>query len=301
MVRRLPPLNAVRAFEAAARHGGFAPAAAELNVTPAAISQQVKALEETLGLKLFRRLARGLVLTDAGRAYLPGLSDGLDLVAQATTQIRGRTSSGLVTISVLPALAAGWLVPRLARFRQLHPGVDIAVRAERRLVDFAREDVDLAIRFGRGNFKDFVAHHLMDETVFAVASPRLLHGAVPLSEFADLRRHVLLHDVDAHPQQPWMSWRAWFAREGLAESDAARGLFFNDSLVLLAAAVAGQGVALGRGPHLGEHLAAGRLVRLFEKTWRAEWSYYVVAPPSHAARPPVRHFIDWLRHEATSP
>ncbi len=300
MVRRLPPLNAMRAFEAAARHGGFAPAAVELNVTAAAISQQVKSLEATLGLKLFRRLARGLVLTDAGRAYLPGLSGGLDLLAQATTQIRGRSSSGVVTISVLPAFAAGWLVPRLARLRRLHPGLDVVVHAERRLVDFAREDVDLAIRFGRGPFKDLVAHKLMDETVFPVASPRLLHGATPLTSFADLRRHVLLHHADADPLQPWMSWRAWFAREGLAESEAARGLFFDDSLVLLAAAVAGQGIALGRGPHLGEHLAAGRLVRLFTANWRAEWSYYVVTPPAHAARAPVRQFIAWLRGEASS-
>jgi LysR family transcriptional regulator, glycine cleavage system transcriptional activator len=298
MVRRLPPLNAVRAFEAAARHGGFALAAAELNVTPAAISQQVKSLEATLGLRLFRRLARGLVLTDAGRAYLPELSDGLDRLAQATTRIRGRASSGQVTVSVLPAFAAGWLVPRLARFQRLHPGIDVVVDAERRLVDFGREDVDLAIRFGRGPFKDLVAHKLMDEIVFPVASPRLLHGSTPLTSFADLRRHVLLHHADAHPRQPWMSWRAWFAREDLPESDAAHGLFFNDSLVLLAAAVAGQGVALGRGPHLGEHLAAGRLVPLFDKSWRAEWSYYVVAPPSQAARAPVKQFIAWLRAEA---
>lgn len=294
MVRRLPPLNAVRAFEAAARHGGFAAAAEELSVTPAAISQQVKGLEGLLGFKLFRRLARGLVLTEAGQAYLPGLTDGLDRLAQATARARGRSSSGQIAISLLPALAAGWLVPRLAAFRRLHPGVDVVVRAERRLVDFAREDVDLAIRFGRGSFKDLVTHHLMDETVFPVASPRLLHGATPLADFGDLRRHVLLHDIDAHPQQPWMSWPAWFAREGLSEDEAGRGLFFNDSLVLLAAAVAGQGVALGRGPHLGEHLAAGRLVPLFGKTWRAEWAYYVVTPPAHATRPAVRNFVDWL-------
>lgn len=294
MRRRLPPLNALRAFEAAARHGSFALAAEELAVTPAAVSQQVKALEALLDVALFRRLPRGLVLTDAGRAYLPGLSDGLDRLAAATAHLREGRMSGVVSVTSLASFAAGWLVPRLSDFRRQYPGIDLRIDTSRHIVDFAREDIDLAIRFGAGPFPGLEALHLLDEEIFPVASPALLHGAQPLNSFADLQHHVLLHDVDAHPKQPWMFWKAWFARERLDAAAASRGLFFTDSNVLITAAVAGQGVALGRSPLLGEHLAKGRLVRLFDRSWKAEWSYYVVAPAAQLKRPLVRAFVDWL-------
>lgn len=298
MRRRLPPLNALRAFEAAARHGSFASAAAELGVTAAAISQQVKGLEAQLQVPLFRRQARGLTLTDAGRAYLPGLSEGLDRLAAATAHLREGEASGLVTLTTLASFAAGWLVPRLSRFRQQYPGIDLRIDTSRRLVDFAREDIDLAIRFGAGPFRGLEALHLLDEEVFPVASPALLHGGLPLQRFADLAQHQLLHDVDAHANQPWMNWADWFRRAGLPEASAARGLFFTDSNVLVAAAVAGQGVALGRSPHLGEQLAKGRLVRLFEQSWTAGWSYYIVAPAAQLRRPLVQALVDWLQGEA---
>lgn len=299
MRRRLPPLNAMRAFEAAARHGSFALAAAELAVTPAAISQQVKALEAQLQLALFRRLPRGLALTEAGRAYLPGLSDGLDRLAAATAHLREGSMTGTVSITSLASFAAGWLVPRLSDFRRQYPGIDLRIDTSRHIVDFAREDVDLAIRFGAGPFSGLEALHLLDEEIFPVVSPALLHGPQPLARFEDVVHHVLLHDVDALPKQPWMHWRAWLARDGLDEAAASRGLFFTDSNVLITAAVAGQGVALGRVPLLGEHLAKGRLVRLFERSWRAEWSYYVVAPAAQLRRPLVRAFVDWLLAQAS--
>lgn len=300
MRRRLPPLNALRAFEAAARHGSFALAAEELAVTPAAVSQQVKALEARLDVVLFRRLPRGLQLTDAGRAYLPGLSEGLDRLAAATAHLREGRMSGVVSIAALASFAAGWLVPQLADFRRQYPGIDLRIDTSRHIVDFAREDIDLAIRFGAGPFAGLEALHLLDEEIFPVASPALLHGARPLNSLADLQHHVLLHDVDAHPKQPWMFWKAWFARESMDEAAAARGLFFTDSNVLITAAVAGQGVALGRSPLLGEHLAKGRLVRLFERSWKAEWSYYVVAPAAQLKRPLVRAFVDWLLAQASA-
>lgn len=298
MRRRLPPLNALRAFEAAARHASFALAAEELGVTPAAVSQQVKALEQQLQVPLFLRQARGLALTNAGRAYLPGLTDGLDRLASATAHLREGQASGTLTLTMLASFAAGWLVPRLGRFRAQYPGIDLRIDTSRRLVDFAREDVDLAIRFGAGPFKGLQAVHLLDEELFPVASPALLHGAQPLSRFEDLVRHQLLHDMDAHPDQPWMSWPRWFEREGLPPQAAARGLFFTDSNVLVAAAVAGQGVALGRAPHLGEHLAKGRLVRLFEQSWMSDWRYYVVGPAAQFKRPLVKMLVEWLLEEA---
>lgn len=294
MPRRLPPLNALRAFEAAARLGGFAAAAGELGVSPAAVSGQVKALEERLGVTLFRRLAQGLVLTTAGQACLPALSEGFDRLAEAAERARGGQPSGLVTVSALPGFAAGWLVPRLSDFRALHPEIDILLRTERRTVDFAREEVDLALRFGTGSHRGLVVHHLLDEDVFPVASPALAHGPVPLKRPEDLLNHVLLHDVDAHPRQPWMHWPTWFPGFGLKPAAAARGLHFTDAIVMTAAAIAGQGVALGRAPQIGGHLAAGRLIRLFDRVERAAWSYYVIGPPARLARPAVRAVVDWL-------
>lgn len=299
MRRRLPPLNALRAFEAAARHASFALAAAELGVTPAAVSQQVKALEQQLQVPLFRRQARGLMLTNAGRAYLPGLSEGLDRLAAATAHLQEGQASGTLTITMLASFAAGWLVPRLGNFHRQYPGIDLRIDTTRRLVDFVREDVDLAIRFGAGPFKGLQAVHLLDEELFPVASPALLHGGAPLTRFEDLVQHQLLHDMDAHPNQPWMSWPRWFERAGLPTGPAERGLFFTDSNVLVAAAVAGQGVALGRAPHLGEHLAKGRLVRLFEQSWKSDWSYHIVAPAAQFKRPLVKALVDWLLEEAS--
>ncbi len=297
MPRRLPPLNALRAFEAAARLGGFVAAAGELGVSAAAVSGQVKALEARLGVGLFRRLPQGLVLTAAGQACLPSLSEGFDRLAEAAERARGGQASGLVTVSALPGFAAGWLVPRLGGFRALHPEIDILLRTERRTIDFAREEVDLALRFGTGGHRGLVVHHLLDEDVFPVASPSLAHGPQPIREPRDLLQHVLLHDVDAHPRQPWMHWPAWFAGFGLPQREAARGLHFTDAIVMTAAAIAGQGVALGRAPQIGGHLAAGRLVRLFDRVERAAWSYYVIGPAARLARPAVRAFTDWLLAE----
>lgn len=213
-----------------------------------------------------------MVLTETGARLLPALTEAFDRVAEATTGLSARAPSGIVTITMLPALAAGWLVPRLSRFRRAYPEIDIVLRTDRRLMDFSREDIDVAIRFGRA----------------------------PIRSLADLAGEVLLHDIDAHPTQWWMSWRAWFAAAGLRESLAARGLSFSDSSVLIAAAVAGQGIALGRLPMLEEHLVEGHLVPVLSEVKRAEWSYWLVAPASHFARAPVRAFRDWLLAENTA-
>jgi LysR family glycine cleavage system transcriptional activator len=298
MARRLPPLNALRAFEAAARLGSFAAAAQELRVTASAISQQVRSLEKYLGTKLFKRLPHGLVLTAPGRAYLPELTSGFDRLAEATRRLRPGGVGGLLTVTTLPAFATGWLLPRLSRFRSRYPSIDVFLKTGRELVDFRREDVDLAIRFSANVTNDLRSIPLVDEEVFPVASPALVSPArLPLS-MEELAQLPLLHDVDADPRQRWMSWPAWFERAGLPSAPALQGLRFSDSIVLLGAAVAGLGVALGRGPHIEGPLARGQLVRLTRESWKAEWSYRIVAPPANFSRPNVRVFVDWLCEES---
>jgi len=298
MRRRLPPLNALRAFEAAARLGSFAAAGQELRVTDSAVSQQVRTLERYLGTRLFKRLPRGLLLTELGGTYLPVLTAGFDRLSEATLRLRASGVAGLLTIATLPAFASGWLLPRLSRFSERHPRVDLLLKTARTLADFRREDIDVAIRFGTGTGTDLKIVPLLDEEVFPVASPTLVsHTRLPL-EVADLCDLPLLHDVDANPRQDWMSWRAWFERAGVDARASLRGLQFTDSIVLLSAAVAGLGVALGRSPQIEDLLARGQLVRLTRESWRAAWSYRLVAPQAHFARPNVRAFVDWVMDEA---
>ena len=208
-MRPLPPLTALRAFEAAARHGNFVKAAAELGVTAGAISQHIKGLEERLGLVLFRRLARGVRLTEAGRAYLPGIADGFDRLARATLQVHESGLAGRLTITVLPSFAAGWLVRRLPAFRARHPDIDLVIRSERQTVDLHRDEADLAIRYGLGDFANLEATHLMREEIFPVCAPALLNADPPLRAPADLARHELLHDAGALGNEPWIRWQPW--------------------------------------------------------------------------------------------
>jgi len=297
MPRRLPPLNALRAFEAAARRGSFVAAGTELRVTASAISQQIRTLERYLGTRLFRRLPRGLILTEIGRAYLPELTSGFDALAEATRRLRAGATGGLLTVGALPSFAHGWLLPRLGRFRERYPRIDVYLKTARELVDFRREDADLAIRFGppaRGELKSVL---LLEEEAFPVASPQLIPATrLPLT-IAELTGWPLLHDVDAQPHQRWMGWPGWFERAGVA-ADAGRGLKFSDASLLIAAAVAGFGLAIGRSAHIEAQLAAGKLLRLTRESWKADWSYRLVAPSANFARPNVRAFCDWILGEA---
>ena len=297
MARRLPPLNALRAFEAAARHGSFSAAAQELRVTDSAVSQQVRTLERYLGTRLFKRLPRGLLLTELGSTYLPVLTAGFDRLSEATLRLRSGDVGGMLTVAALPAFASGWLLPRIGRFRERYPRIDLLLKTGRELADFRREDVDVAIRFGAGGGNDTKSVFLLDEEVFPVASPALLAPALIPMTVAGLRALPLLHDVDAHPAQPWMSWQGWFERAGVDSPTALRGLKFTDSIVLLGAAVAGLGVALGRGPHIEGLLGRGQLVRLTRDSWKAAWSYRLVAPPANFSRPNVRAFVEWVVDE----
>ncbi len=296
MARRLPPLNALRAFEAAARHLSFTKAAEELFVTQAAISHQVKALEESLGLQLFRRFNRRLMLTDAGQAYLPPLRDALDQIATATDRLCKAEDSAALKVSVLPSFAAKWLLPRLSRFRALHPEFDVLVHAAGHLVDFERDGVDVAIRYGRGRYPGLETTFFMDDVVFPVCSPTLLEGAKPLGKPEDLRHHTLLHDPTTDDTSK--DWVTWLKAAGVTGVDASRGPGFTDSSMVLQAAIEGQGVALGRSALAGNDLEAGRLVQPFGPAIPSDYRYYVVLPPGAAARPKVQVFKDWLLAEA---
>ena len=298
MARRLPPLNALRAFESSARLGSFVAAAAELHVSAAAVSQQVRRLERYLDVPLFQRLARGLALTEEGREFLPELSRGFDLLGETTARLRARREDGVLTVTLLAAFANGWLLPRLQRFRERAPRIEIVLRTGRTLVDFRREDIDLAIRFGPSPGRGLHGEMLCGEDLFPVASPQLFGGGRIPDTLTALKNYPLLHDVDAYPEQPWMSWRAWFERAGLDGAAATQGMQFTDSIVLVGAAVAGLGIALGRSPHVEPLLARGQLVRLTQESWRAPWTYFLVAPAAHFRRSIVRTFVEWALEEA---
>ena len=298
MVQRLPPLNALRAFEAAARHCSFAKAAGELRVTAAAVSHQIKALEQTLGVKLFKRLPRGLVLTDAGRSYLPGLTEGFERLARASHGIAGRRLRGALTISVLPSFASGWLVPRLGEFRAHYPDIDLLVRSDIRFIDFRTEDVDLAIRYSGAGFKGLRADKLLGEDIFPVCSPALLNGPWPLRRMDDLAHHALIHDGAGVESDPWLLWRPWLQEAGLGHIDPRRGPAFSDSTLMYQAAMAGEGVALGRSALVGEHLASGRLIRPFAAFRRAEFAYWVVTSADAGEGPHVAAFRRWITARA---
>ena len=293
MARRLPSLNALKAFEAAARHESFTKAAEELFVTQGAVSHQVKGLEAELGLRLFQRERQRLVITEAGRSYLEVVRDAFDRVAAGTERLQQRQSSGVLTVSTSPNFAAKWLVHRLGRFAELHPGVDLRVSASLHHIDFAREDVDLAIRHGDGRWPGLHVTQLCSEALFPVCSPQLLHDAKrPLRTPADLKHHVLLH-LDSRDD-----WAKWLEAAGVAAKGFARGPVMNQASMAIDAAVDGQGVALARTALAAWDLIAGRLVRPFALDLPVAYSYWMVCPKATANLPKITAFRDWLMGEA---
>jgi LysR family glycine cleavage system transcriptional activator len=294
---RLPSLNSLRAFVAAARHLSFAKAAEELNVTPGAVSQQIKQLEDQLGCPLFRRTKRQLLLTDEGQACLPGLIESFDRMHEALDAIARVGHDGRLTVSVAPSLAAKWLVPRLDRFTALHPEIDVLVSASMHLADFDAEALDCAIRYGAGRYPDLVVEKLMPESVVPVCSPSLLDGPTPLRKPDDLEHVTLLHDDSPDQDASCPDWRMWLRAAGVEQVDARRGLRFNQSSLVLEAAVSGRGVALAKARLAADDLRAGRLVSLFEAKQPLQFAYYFVAPVERSALKRVRLFRDWLREE----
>jgi LysR family transcriptional regulator, glycine cleavage system transcriptional activator len=297
MARRLPPLNSLRAFEAAARHLSFTRAAEELHVTPAAISHQIKALEDHLGVKLFRRLNRAVLLTDAGQACVSGLSEAFDRMAAALERLRAQDCGGPLTVSTSPAFASKWLVPRLERFQERCPEIDVRVSAAMRLVDFAREDVDVAIRYGPGRYPGLLAQLLLTNEVVPVCAPALLENPRSLGAPQDLRHHMLLHDDMPTSDGAYPNWAMWLHAAGVEGVDPSRGPRFDYAGLVLEAAAAGRGVALALSTIAAADLAAGRLVRPFAVAVPIPFAYYVVCPEATAGRPKVEAFRRWLRAE----
>lgn len=295
---RLPPLNALRAFEAAARHLSFNAAAEELNVTPAAVSHQIKALEADLGVALFRRLNRAVRLTDAGQACAPGLRDAFECMAEAVARARLGDSVGILTVTASPAIASKWLVPRLERFRARHPTIDLRIDASMRLVDFTREDVHVGLRYGTGNYPGLHTELLLRSEIFPVCSPALLKGRHPLRKPDDLRHHTLIHDETATLEPNGPDWAMWLRAAGVSDIDTSHGLHFNQVALGIDAAIGGRGVMLARDVFAASDLAAGRLVRPFAGAMPANFAIYVVMPPALAAAPKVKAFRDWLFAEA---
>jgi LysR family transcriptional regulator, glycine cleavage system transcriptional activator len=291
MLRRLPPLNALKAFEAAARSESFTRAAEELNVTQGAVSHQVKALEAILGIKLFNRERQRLLITQAGQEYLAVVRDALDRIAVGTERLVQRQTSGVLTVSTSPDFAAKWLVPRLGRFSEAHPDIDLRVSAATQYVDFAREDVDVAVRHGDGNWSGLDVVRLCSERLFPVCASRLVSGRNRIIKAADLLKFPLLRLED------WKNWSRWFDAAGVITS-AVQGPVLNRASMLIDAAVDGQGVALARTALAAWDLINGRLVRPIDVSLRMANTYWIVCPKATSALPKIAMFREWLLAEA---
>lgn len=298
--RRLPPLNAVRAFEAASRHASFQAAADELAVTPGAVAQQIKALEQWFGLALFRRLpSKGVALTPAGQRYAVAVSNLLDDLAEATARLVGQDNTNILTVSTVPSFASQWLIPRLGRFRQANPGLDVRVIAANGLTDFSKEDVDVVIRWGRGHYPGLWSQLLLEETFFPVCSPALVnHPEHPLRSIEDLKHHTLLHEESEPLFHGSPDWQRWLAIAGATGIDARRGPRFTHTYLALQAAAAGQGVALVTSVLIGDDLTTGRLVRPFGPEVPGPYNYHLVCPPEALGLPKVELFRRWIEKEA---
>ena len=312
MGNRLPPLNALRAFESAARHLSFKLAANELSVTPAAISHQIKGLEHYLGVRLFRRLSRALELTERARACQPKLREGFDALTEAVERLRAGNRGGTLTVSVAPSFAARWLMPRLHRFVTAHPEIDVRVSArmrhandparmpprERESVDAWLADADVAVVYGRGDYPGLHVERLFDLTLTPICSPKLLAGAQPLRTPEDLRHFLLLHDDTGlfHDRRPF--WDLWLQAAGASGIHAVHGPHFSHAVLALEAAMDGLGI-VATIPLLAEsELAAGRLVTPFELNVPLDARYCLVCRTGIAAEPKVAAFSQWLRAEA---
>ena len=300
MPTHLPSLNALRAFEAAGRHLSFSKAAEELHVTPAAVGHQVKALENDLGTMLFDRLNRALQLTPAGQTLLPGLSEVFYRLAEVVETFRRRDANRPLTVSMPPSFGAAWVIPRLERFRDRHPDIDIRLDADNRVADLVHDDVDIGLRYGLGDYPGMRVDTLMSEEVFPVCSPRLLEGPHPLRTLDDLRWHTLVH-VDGYVQDDyWPDWTMWLHSAGIGDTEVRRGLRYSHTSLALQAAVAGQGVVLGSRVLAGNDLAAGRQVRPVAHSARKYFANYMVCTEAHAHEPRIAAFRAWIIDEAAA-
>ncbi len=282
----------MKAFEAAARHQRFTKAADELSVTQGAVSHQVKALEAELGLRLFNRERQRLVITDAGRSYLEVVRDAFDRLAAGTNRLVQLQKTGVLTVTTSPNFATKWLVHRLGKFVEAHPDIDLRVSASLQHIDFAREDIDLAIRHGDGQWPGMSVTRLCAEELFPVCSPKFVRGRSALRSPSDLGDHTLLHVDDR------VGWSKWLDAADVAATAIDRGPIYNQASMAIDAAVAGQGIALARTALAAWDICAGRLVRPFGLALNAPYAYWIVCPKSTAGLPKISTFRDWLPAEA---
>ena len=307
---RLPPLNALRAFEAAARLMSFKKAAKELHVTPGAVSHQIKLLEDHLGIALFRRLTRALELTPEAQAMLPKVREGLESLAAAVERVRARQSSYALTVISPPNFASRWLVPRLGRFTQDHPNLELHVASRLAMIDGrenghlpavadAPEDTPIVmVRFGEGRYPGARVDQLFSAVYVPVCSPKLLRGEHALRKPADLRFHTLLHDETVIEEGVRPNWHDWLEGVGVEGLDVSRGPRFSNASLALEAAIEGMGVALTMKPLVRSELQAKRLVVPFDIPAPAAFSYYLVTPETSARNPGVDAFREWILAQA---
>lgn len=309
---RLPPLNSLKAFEAAARHLSVKKAAIELNVTSAAVSHQIRTLEDYLGVQLFLRYNRALELTDVARAALPKLGEGFDCLAQAVALLRSQQNGGSLTVSAAPSFAARWLMPRLHRFIAAHPEIDVRISArmrrvsvdgkgdvaERATVDAWLADSDVAIFYGRGNVPGILIERLLDLSITPICSPKLLSGEHPLQEPADLKYHLLLHDDtgELYDNEPF--WRRWLHAAGVADVDANKGPHFSHAVLAFEAAIDAVGVLASMPVLAAEDIASGKLIAPFDLVVKLPDGYHMACSERADERPAVAAFRGWLRDEA---
>jgi len=297
-MKRLPSLDALRAFECAARHASFTKAAEELHVTQSALSHRISALERELGMVLFRRLTRRLELSPAGEVLARGMRRALDEITQAVGDMQLDRVSRPLTVSVLPSFAMRWLIPRLARFQALHPEIEVRVIAEAGISTLRGGAADLGLRFGRGRYPDLQATKLMPDSLFPVCSPALQKQIGRIASPADIARYPLLFDHEAENDSSGTGWASWLRQVGAPEVPCKEGLRFNRADLMLEAAASGLGLALARRSLVLADLAAGRLVRALPHEAPTLYDYSLVCQPEMADRPAVAAFRDWLLVEA---
>lgn len=289
------PLLALRAFAETGRHRSIKRAAETMGVTSGAVSQQIRQLEDRLGVTLFTRTRYGVRLTEAGAKAHPGLLMAFDQISASLETLEAINARPTLTISTVPSFAASWLVPRLGHFTSKRPDIEVRVEATATLVDLKRDRVDIAIRHGLGNYPGLVAEHLMAPVLLPVGAPSLLEAGPPIGNPVDCLAYPLLQDSDR------ADWQLWFEAVGAGEDPRAeRGPSFEDDFLLVRAAIAGQGLALVRDVYAAEEISSGRLALALDQSWPTEFAYYAVTLPDAAERQPVQDFIDWLKQEARS-
>jgi len=296
-MRRLPPLETLRVFEAVERHKSFKDAGDELGVTASAVSHRIATLEEELGVTLFVRQTRRIEVTPEGERLAAGVRRGLLEFRHAVASIDRREGTH-IRITGIPSHVTRWLAPRLHRFRTAHPDIELHITADLALVDLQQRTFDVALRFGSGVYPGLHAEHLMDDAIFPVASPRYLAEVGPIKKPADVLLMTRILDVTAENDESGTNWRTWFQHHKLPMGEIDRGMHFNGAAITLEAAAGGLGLAIARRTLVDEELRSGRLVQVLAGEIKTNWQHYALVLPEMADWPPLRAFVAWLRSEA---